>query len=403
MVCLLFLTFQLFSQMRQLSFGDETNAPGDPIPLGEQRALVALSQVPGVGPARLRALVAAFGTAEAVMGAPTGALAEVPDVGRKTARAIRAFDDFDAVDAQLERAERGGAYLLPVQDACYPELLRHIYDPPPFLWVRGRVLRQDARALAIVGTRRASEYGRRWAEEFAYELGQRGFTIVSGLAYGIDGAAHRGALRAGARTLAVLGSGVDRIYPTRHTQLARDIVESDQGALVSEFPLGAAPDAANFPRRNRIISGMAHGTLVAEAYETGGALITARLAVEQNREVFALPSPIHSAAGEGTNRLIQRGHAKLVLTVEDMMDELGAVAPPVPDEDNVPAAPPPRLNGVEQTLYDALGPDPVHIEVLCDQTGLDASTALVYLLSLEFKGLIRQMAGKQFYRIGRRV
>ncbi|NBC16289.1 MAG: DNA-protecting protein DprA [Bacteroidetes bacterium] len=387
--------------MSRLPFDDEPDAPGAPIPLGEQRALVALSQVPGVGPARLRALLAGFGSAEAVMNASTGALSQVPDVGSKTARAIRAFDDFDAVDAQLDRAERVGAYLLPTWDAHYPDLLRHIYDPPPFLWVRGRVLPQDDRALAIVGTRRASEYGRRLAEEFAYELGQRGFTIVSGLAYGIDAAAHRGALRAGARTLAILGSGVDRIYPSRHAQLARGIVEGDQGALVSEFPLGAEPDAANFPRRNRIISGMAHGTLVAEAYETGGALITARLAVEQNREVFALPSPVHSASGEGTNRLIQRGHAKLVLTVEDILDELGPMASPEPDDAGSSEEPPPRLNGVEQTLYDALGPEPTQIEVICDQTGLDASTALVYLLSLEFKGLVRQMAGKQFYRVGR--
>jgi len=386
--------------MTRLPFKTNPDGPDEPVPLGEQRALVALSQVPGVGPTRLRALLAGFGSAEAVMNASTGALSQVPDVGRKTARAIRAFDDFDAVDAQLARAERVGAYLLPTWDARYPDLLRHIYDPPPFLWVRGRVLPQDGRALAIVGTRRASDYGRRLAEEFAYELGQRGFTIVSGLAYGIDAAAHRGALRAGARTLAILGSGVDRIYPSRHTHLARDIVEGDQGALVSEFPLGAEPDAANFPRRNRIISGMAHGTLVAEAYATGGALITARLAVEQNREVFALPSPVHSTSGEGANRLIQRGHAKLVLTVEDILEELGGVAPPTPDPASTPEEPPPRLNGVEQTLYDALGPEPMHIEVLCDQTGLDASTALVYLLSLEFKGLVRQMAGKQFYRVG---
>lgn len=374
--------------------------PEQQLSLAEQRALIALSQVPGVGPTRLRALLAAFDSAEAVMNASMGALSQVPDVGSKTARAIRAFGDFDAVDAQLDRAERVGAYLLPTWDARYPELLRHIYDPPPFLWVRGRMLPQDNRALAIVGTRRASDYGRRLAEEFAYELGQRGFTIVSGLAYGIDAAAHRGALRAGARTLAILGSGVDRIYPSRHTQLARDIVEGDQGALVSEFPLGAEPDAANFPRRNRIISGMAHGTLVAEAYETGGALITARLAVEQNREVFALPSPVHSASGEGANRLIQRGHAKLVLTVEDILDELG-VAPPA-EEDGASSSPepPPSLNGVEQTLYEVLGPEPMQIEVICDQTGLDPSTALVYLLSLEFKGLVRQMAGKQFYRLG---
>ena len=360
----------------------------------EQRALVALSLVPGVGPGRIRALLAAFGTATTACDASPRALAKVPGIGPQTAAAIAAFSDHAAVEAQLDQAERAGATLLTAQDPRFPGRLREIYDPPAFLWMQGTLTPADERALAIVGTRRATDYGKRMAGEFAEALAGRGFTVVSGLAYGIDAAAHRAAVRAGGRTLAVLGSGVDRIYPARHARLAREI--TGQGALLSEYPLGAAPDAVNFPRRNRIISGLALGTLVVEAFETGGALITARMAVEQNREVFALPSPVHSAAGRGTNRLIQRGHAKLVLGVEDILDELGfddAVA-----ETPAEPAPPPSLNDVERRLYDALGPEPLHIDALCRATGLDASTALVYLLSLEFKGLVRQMAGKQFFR-----
>ncbi|MFQ5569068.1 MAG: DNA-processing protein DprA [Rhodothermales bacterium] len=363
--------------------------------LEEQRALIALSLVSGVGPGRIRALVARFGSALAALHASSQALATVPGIGAQTAAAIASFDDHGAVDAQVQRAEQQNITLLPAWDERFPRLLRQIYDPPAFLWVRGALSRQDERAIAIVGTRRASEYGWRMAREFAVELAQRGFTVISGLAYGIDAAAHRGALEAGGRTLAVLGSGADRIYPAKHARLAGEIAE--QGAVLSEYPLGAAPDAPNFPRRNRVISGLSLGVLVVEAYEKGGALITARLAVEQNREVFALPSAVHHRAGMGANRLIQRGHAKLVLTVDDMLDELGFADQPQASTSEADAKPV-DLSPIELTIYDALGPEPLHIDALCVKTGHDASTALVYLLSLEFKGLVRQMAGKQFYR-----
>lgn len=361
----------------------------------EQRALIALSLVPGVGPGRIRALLARFGAAEAAMQASRKALAAVSGVGPQTAAAIAAFDAHDAVEEQLRRAEQHDIALVAAWDERFPPLLRQIYDPPAFLWLRGTLTEADARAVAIVGTRRSSDYGRRMAHDFSYELGRRGFTVVSGLAYGIDAAAHQGTLEAGGRTLAVLGSGADRIYPARHKGLATEI--AGQGAVLSEYPLGAAPDAPNFPRRNRIISGLSLGTLVVEAFEKGGALITARMAVEQNREVFALPSPVHSKSGAGANRLIQRGHAKLVLTVDDIVEELGLAEPaplPVPE-----AAAPPDLHPIERQLYDALEAEPQHIDALCQKTGHDPSTALVYLLGLEFKGLVRQMAGKQFFRV----
>lgn len=372
----------------------------------EQRALIGLSLVPGVGAGRMRALLARFGTASAVMTASRRALTQVDGIGPQTAAAITAFDDYAAVEAQLERAAQIEATLITPWDERFPQRLRQIYDPPAFLWMRGTLTPADERALAIVGTRRCTDYGRQQAHRFAQALVQHGFTVVSGLAYGIDGAAHRGALDAGGRTIAVLGSGVNRIYPSKHTRLARAITQ--RGALLSEYPLDAAPDASNFPERNRIVSGMTLGTLVVESHREGGALITARMAVEQNREVFAIPNMVGRTAGIGTNRLIQRGHAKLVLDVDDILDEL-----PVPDQppsahaaggvqDADPAADAPAtasLNTVERKLYEALGHEPVHIDTLCAQTGIDPSTALVYLLSLEFKGLIRQMAGKQFYRV----
>lgn len=380
-------------------------AQQSPTDAAELRALVALSLVPGVGPGRVRSLLAHFGSASAVMAAPVGALARADGVGPQTARAIRDFDGDGVVEAQFEQAERVGAELVPLWDARYPRLLRQIYDPPAVLWLRGDLRPQDARAVAIVGTRRATDYGKRVAHRFAFELAQRGFTVVSGLAYGIDAAAHRGALEAGGRTLAVLGSGVDRIYPSRNKPLAEQIV-AGQGGVLSEFALGTAPDASNFPRRNRIIAGCSLGTLVAEARETGGALITAWMATEQNRAVWAAPAALFAPTGAGTNQLIRKGYASLVTTVDELLEEIeGQIeSAPVPESDAEPAvaaqaaAPPPVLNGPEQQLYDVLTPEPVHLDTLCERSGLDASNALVYLLSLEFKGLVRQLAGKQFFR-----
>ena len=336
------------------------------------------------------------------MAASKRALARVDRVGPQTAEAIVAFEGDAEVDRQFEAAERVGAELVALWDDRYPDLLRQIYDPPAVLWMRGDLLPQDDRAIAIVGTRRATEYGKRVAHHFAYELAQRGFTIVSGLAYGIDTAAHRGTLEAGGRTIAVLGSGVDRIYPARNTPLAERMA-SGQGAVLSEFGLGTKPDAVNFPRRNRIIAGLSKGTLVAEARKTGGALITAWMALEQNREVFAAPAALFSSSGEGTNQLVRKGYATLVTSVEELLEELDGQMTPVPasgaDPVSSPSAPaPPDLNAPERKLYEALTTEPIHLDALCERAGLDASNALVYLLSLEFKGLVRQLAGKQFFR-----
>ena len=369
---------------------------------GEQRALIGLSLVDGVGPQRLRALLATFDTPREIFRASRSALTKVDGVGDQTAEEILTFDDRAAVEQEVERADELGATLVSPWDERFPDRLREIYDPPAYLWMRGTLPGVDRPMVTIVGTRRCTDYGRAQAHHLAAELVRRGFTVVSGLAYGIDAAAHKGALDAGGRTIAVLGSGVGHIYPQKHTALAERII--DNGAVLSEYALDAEPDAPNFPERNRILSGFSLGTLVVESYSKGGALITARLAVEQNREVFAVPGGITKDSSRGTNRLIQRGHAKLVMEVEDLLEELPEVT--VEDPEKVDAETvttgtgpdPEELSGDAEVLYEALSDTPVHVDELCEDTGLDPSSALPTLLKLEFKGLVRQLAGKQFRR-----
>ena len=374
--------------------------------LDERRALVALAAVPGVGSGRARSLLSALGSAAEVFASPEARLARVDGIGKGTAQAIATADPWAHADAQLATAEKLGATLLTLVDGGYPDRLRQIYDPPPFLWVRGEIAPEDARAVAVVGTRKASDEGRRAAYKLGRDLAEAGVTVVSGLAYGIDIEAHRGALAGGGRTISVLGSGVDRIYPSRHANTVRQIVEEGKGAVVSELALGTKPDAGNFPRRNRIIAGLSVATVVAEARVSGGALLTAMMALEQNREVFAFPVSVFSDA-QGTNRLVQRGFAALATSAADILDDLAPLLPasgagvepasgaPSP---SAPAQAPPDLTAGERKLFDALTVEPRHLDSICAEAGLDTSTALVYLLQMEFRGVVRQLAGKQFYR-----
>lgn len=375
--------------MTQQRLWTETVRPRD-----EVDALLALSLVPGVGPGRIRSMLAHFGSAMNVFAAPRAAFRGVPGVGQGTAAAVAKFSNWANIDEQRQRAVEVGAELVVAGSDAFPALLSEIFDPPSFLWVRGDPSGLDRPSVAIVGTRRASEYGKRMAFRLAHDLAAAGLVVVSGLAYGIDAEAHRGALDAGGRTIAVLGSGVDVIYPHRHMDLAEQIISG--GVVVSEFPPGAKPDAPNFPRRNRIVSGLTLGTIVVEAHEAGGALITARLAIEQNREVFAVPTPVDHRRPSGSNRLIRDGHARLIESAEDVLEDLGLRMDQASTAQQTPA---PDLSGIERTLYEALGPEPIHIDTLCLTTDVDSSTALVYLLNLEFKGLVRQMAGKQFFRV----
>ncbi len=374
----------------------KTSAKIMPPSWGEAEALLGLTLVPRVGATRIRALLSRFGSAEAIWEVPAQHLAGVDGIGPQTASAIHAFNPVPGVEDAQRRASDVGARLCTLMDRDYPSLLRETFDAPVVLWYRGFLSALAGPSIAMVGTRKPSDYGRRVAHALAADLAQRGIAVVSGLAYGIDAAAHAGALDAGGTTVAVMGTGIDRLYPHAHRSLAERIEQ--QGALVTEYLPGTAPDAVNFPRRNRIISGMTRGTVVVEAFEKGGALITARMAVEQNREVFAVPGTIYNPAGVGCNRLIQAGHAKLVQSVDDILEEVGFNLDASAPSTTAPAPAIEQLNALERRLYEAIGAEPVHIDAVCRKAEVDPSTALVYLLSLEFKGLVRQMAGKQFYR-----
>ncbi len=368
----------------------------------DPRDILILSRIPGVGPARLRALLTAFGAATAVAAATHRSLRRIDGIEEKTASSIASFFRSRAAgeaarfaDDQRARSERAGANAVTLWDAGYPEALRHIYDPPPLLFVRGALREEDARSVAVVGTRRPGPYGLLMAERFAASLGAVGLTVVSGLARGVDSAAHATCVRGGSRTLAVIGSGIDIIYPAENRGLADRIASC--GAVISELPFGSKPDAANFPRRNRIVSGMSLATLVIETPPGGGAMITAEMALEQGRDVFAVPSAVSAAARSGTNLLIKEGKAKLTETVDDILVEIAPHLLPL----NQPLRPgtPDDLTLFERTLLDAFGDDPVHIDQIAALTRVAAPDALVHLLSLEFKGAVRQLPGKRFVRL----
>jgi DNA processing protein len=300
------------------------------------------------------------------------------------------FDPSEAVDRSLAWADQPGQHILTLADTAYPRALLEIADPPSLLYVRGNPSLLQKRGLAVVGSRNATPQGLQTAEAFAKALASQGQCIISGLALGIDAAAHRGALAAHGETVAVIGTGADRIYPAGNKTLALAIVE--QGAVVSEFPLGTPAIAANFPRRNRIISGLSRGVLVVEAAPESGSLITARLAAEQGREVFAIPGSIHSPVARGCHKLIKQG-AKLVETASDVLEELGSfVDLPLP-----PLAPP-AVN--DNPLLAALGHDPCSLDDLAERTGQDAGQLLPELLILELSGQIATLPGNRYQRLG---
>lgn len=351
---------------------------------------VLLSMVPQIGPTRFRRLLEVFGVPEAAWRASPVELARA-GLDRRAIEGIVRLRQAADPQAVLTRLERQGVRLLTIDDADYPQLLREVHDPPPVLYIKGELLASDRWAVAVVGTRRITSYGRQVVERLVPELARAGLTIVSGLARGVDGVAHRVALEAGGRTIAVLGSGLDRIYPAEHSALARDIAAS--GAVVSEFPLGTPPDALNFPRRNRIISGLAMGTLVVEAGEASGALITADFALEQGREVFAVPGSILSAASAGPNRLIQEG-AKLVTCAQDILEELNISA--AAQQEMVREALP--ENETEAHLLRLMGSEPRHIDELGRAAGLPAAEVSSALTLMELKGLVRQVGGMNYVR-----
>ncbi len=369
------------------------------------REILTLARVPGIGPARLRALLEHFQDSGAILRATVRDLVAVPGIEQKTAFTISSFfrngippDTVAFVDDQLARMDLTGAAFVHILDDAYPPHLRRVYDPPAYLFTLGCIVAQDAAAVAIVGTRDPDAYGKRLAEVFAAALVARGITVVSGLARGIDTIAHAAALQAGGRTIAVIGSGVDVIYPGENVGLARRI--ATHGAVLSEFPMGTKPDAVNFPQRNRVVSGMTLGTLVIQTRVDGGAMITARSALDQDREVFAIPSPVNGRDRSGTNLLLREGRAMLIETAEDIITELGphlfGLIPDVPPPSE-PALP--TLSLFEQQVYDVLGAEPLHIDMIAERTSLTPADALVRLLGLECKSVVRQLPGKHFIRL----
>jgi DNA processing protein len=344
----------------------------------------------GIGPVRFQRLLDVCGGAEAAWQAGELELA-MAGLERRTIASLRQLRRRTSPDGAVQRLERLGIGALTLLDVDYPTALRQIADPPPVLFVRGRLEPTDEPAVALVGTRQATPYGRAVAERLAAELGRAGVTVTSGLARGIDTAAHRAALEAGGRTLAVLANGLDQVYPPQNEHLARRIVEQRAGALVAELPPGVPPDAVNFPRRNRIIAGLSRVTVIVEADVRSGALITADFALEQGREVMAVPGSIMSRMSRGTHELLKQG-ASPVTGAEDVLQVLGSA----PRESSTPRLP--TLAPDEQRVWDALADEPRHIDELA--RGLDRRVGEVAatLAVLELQGLARQVGAMQYTR-----
>ena len=368
--------------------------------LTDRERLIALNLVPGIGSASLRRLLEAFGGLDRIFAAGAAELRQAAGLRAPAAERLAAgCRDERRLARELELAKRAGVGILTPADAGYPETLRTIPDPPLALYVRGLPEVASAPAVAIVGARRASLYGLECAERLACELSLRGVTVVSGLARGIDSAAHRGALKAGGRTVAVLGSGLSRVYPPEHERLAGDVAKS--GWLVSEYPMETEPLPLNFPRRNRLISGLSLGVVVVEAAARSGALITADMALEQGREVFAVPGPMTAVTSQGTHGLLKQG-ARLVTSVEDILEELRLVplresAPVSVPGTNVPGTNVPGTE-VETRVLRCVGRAPRTMDDIALESGLEIPEVSSLLLQLEVKRLVRQLPGKRFVR-----
>ena len=352
------------------------------------RYYLAFNLVNGIGPARLARLHERCGSLEAAWNASAQALMEAGIDARSSAALLAARRTLD-LDGELARADELGIRLLCIEDPDYPALLREAPAAPPLLYVRGTLMPGDEWALAVVGTRTPSHYGREATRRLARELTNAGLTLVSGLALGVDTLVHEAALDAGGRTIAVLACGVDIAYPERNRRLAERICEN--GALIGDYPIGTKPVAGNFPPRNRIISGLSRGVLVTEAGERSGALITVDYALEQGRDVFAVPGSIFASTSAGTNRLISRG-AGLVTTAQDVLDalDLGAVSVRQEVAAAVPADP------TEAALLEHLSAEPRHIDEIGRASGVNASVALATLSLLELKGSVRQVGGMHY-------
>jgi len=355
--------------------------------------LLILNMVDDIGSVRTRALLKHFGSLEGIFEANEGELRKAEKIGSVLAGVLPQAIKEVNLKKEMKLINKYGIKIITFLDRDYPENLKNIYDPPVVLYVKGNIMPEDKLAVAIVGSRLASFYGLETAEKLGFELASHGVAIVSGLARGIDSSAHKGALKAKKRTIAVLGSGLADIYPEENMDLAERISES--GAVISEFPMTMMPNKGNFPRRNRIISGLSLGVVCVEAAEKSGALITCDCALEQGREVFAVPGKVDSVTSKGTNRLIKQG-AKLAQGVEDILEELNLgnlrSCPAVSAEGNI-------LDKNESLVYTLLSSDPKHVDDICQESGIGLNKIAGILLNLEIKKFVKQLPGKNFVKL----
>jgi DNA processing protein len=357
-----------------------------------KEAYIVLNMLDEVGPVRVRRLLDVFGAPEKILEASRAELMRVDGVGPEVSRSITEWRKQADLDAELSRIEKAGVCVVTREEAEYPKHLREMYDPPLVLYVKGTLNERDAFSIALVGSRRTSLYGQEMARKLSYQLARLGVTVVSGLARGIDTQAHKGALQAKGRTVAVIGCGIDVVYPAENKKLAEEIVEKG-GAVVTEFPFGVQPDRQTFPMRNRIISGWSLGVVVVEANLKSGSLITAGFAAEQGRQVFAVPGRADSPLSKGANKLIKDG-AKLTEDVEDILAEFEWLLPKPKDEKTATAAI--QLSENETNVLETIGDEEMVMDEIVQRANLTSACVSATLLALEMKRLVRQLPGKVF-------
>lgn len=357
-------------------------------------ACIALNMVPRLGPVRLRRLLEMLGSPQRVLTASVSELQQAEGIGPDVARSIAGWEQTVDLAAELRRIAEFGATVITPESPEYPPLLREIHAPPIVLYVWGELTERDRHAVGVVGSRKPSHYATECAKKLSYQLAYSGLTVFSGLALGIDTAAHQGALAARGRTVAVIGSGLGRLYPQRNRELAERIADGN-GAVISEFSMDVSPDKQTFPMRNRIVAGCSFGLLVVEAGLTSGALITATQAADQGRAIYAIPGRIDHPGALGSNKLIQQG-AKLVQSAQDILDDMGMLFPEVPSIST--PTPPLELSDSERAVLLAVGDDEAHFDMVALRSQLPTATVSSTLLALEMRRLIKQLPGARFVR-----
>jgi DNA processing protein len=366
--------------------------------MNSTQACIALNMLPTVGPVRLRKLLEIFEEPQRVLAAKRSELRAAEGIGNEVADQIANWESIVDLGAELDRIREFDATVITQESPSYPKSLREIHAPPIVLYVWGELQERDHHAIGIIGARRTTHYGTESAKKLAYQLAYAGLTVISGLARGIDTAAHQGALAAKGRTIAVIGSGLSKLYPPENRGLAEKI-RGGNGAIVSEFSMEIEPDRQTFPMRNRIIAGWSHGVLVVEAGLNSGALITASQALEQGRSVYAVPGHINAPSAFGSNRLIQQG-AKLVMDASDILDDLQILLPETKPSPEAAARTLPALSDEERRVYDAIEPTETAIDDISRKCLLPSATVSSALLRLELKRLVKQLPGKYFVKLG---